>query len=196
MTLIRLIFTDRNNQSSSVFSVSSVFYFGIMDLQFTVNGKAAQLEVDDALRLVDILREKLDLTGTKEGCGVGECGACTVIMNGDAVCSCLILAGQLQGAEIETVESLEENGVLSRLQQAFLEHGAVQCGFCTPGMLMSAKALLDRNAQPTEQEIKDALAGNLCRCTGYAPIVEAVKAVAQYPQYHLGYQLTRNSSAR
>lgn len=149
----------------------------MIDLQFTVNGKTVQLEVEDSLRLVDILREKLDLTGTKEGCGIGECGACTVIMNGEAVCSCLILAGQLQGAEIETVENLGREGVLSRLQQAFLEHGAVQCGFCTPGMLMSAKALLDKTPHPTEEEIKTALEGNLCRCTGYIPIIEAVKAV-------------------
>ena len=149
----------------------------MINLTFTVNGKKIQLEVEDSLRLVDILRVKLNLTGTKEGCGIGECGACTVIMNGDAVCSCLILAGQLEGAEIETVENLERDGVLSRLQQAFLEHGAVQCGFCTPGMLMSAKALLDKTPHPTEEEIKTALEGNLCRCTGYIPIVEAVKAV-------------------
>jgi carbon-monoxide dehydrogenase small subunit len=153
----------------------------MIDLQFTVNGEKIQLEVEDSLRLVDILREKLDLTGTKEGCSIGECGACTVIMNGDAVCSCLILAGQLQGSEIETVENLEQEGVLSRLQQAFLEHGAIQCGFCTPGMLMSAKALLEKNPHPTEEEIKTALEGNLCRCTGYIPILEAVKAVAKYP---------------
>jgi len=131
------------------------------------------------MRLLDILREKLDLTGTKEGCGIGECGACTVIMNGEAVCSCLVLAAQAQGAHIETVESLEQNDTLSDLQAAFLRHGAVQCGFCTPGMLMSAKALLDRNPHPTEQEIKKALEGNLCRCTGYIPIVAAVNDVSQ-----------------
>jgi carbon-monoxide dehydrogenase small subunit len=151
----------------------------MIDLTFTVNGKRIQLEVEDSLRLVDILRVKLNLTGTKEGCGIGECGACTVIMNGEAVCSCLVLAGQLQGAEIETVENLEQEGVLSRLQQAFLEHDAIQCGFCTPGMLMSAKALLDKNPHPIEEEIKTALEGNLCRCTGYIPIVKAVKAVAK-----------------
>ncbi|GAK54692.1 carbon monoxide dehydrogenase, small subunit [Candidatus Moduliflexus flocculans] len=151
----------------------------IMNLQLTVNGKKRQLEVDDSMRLLDILREKLDLTGTKEGCGIGECGACTVIMNGEAVCSCLVLAAQAQGANIETVESLEQNDTLSDLQAAFLRHGAVQCGFCTPGMLMSAKALLDRNPHPTEQEIRKALEGNLCRCTGYIPIVEAVNDVSQ-----------------
>jgi carbon-monoxide dehydrogenase small subunit len=150
----------------------------MMDLQFTVNGKKVQLEVEDSMRLVDILRVKLNLTGTKEGCGIGECGACTVIMNGEAVCSCLVLAAQVQDAEIETVESLEQGDVLSELQQAFLKHGAIQCGFCTPGMLMSAKALLDKNPHPTEEEIKTALEGNLCRCTGYIPIMEAVKDVA------------------
>ena len=151
----------------------------MINLQFTVNGKQVQHEVEDSMRLLDILRVKLNLTGTKEGCGIGECGACTVIMNGDAVCSCLVLAAQVQGAEIETVESLEQNSVLSRLQQAFLKHGAIQCGFCTPGMLMSAKALLDKNPHPTEEEIKTALEGNLCRCTGYIPIVEAVKDAAK-----------------
>ena len=153
----------------------------MIDLIFNVNGEDVRLEVDDSMRLVDILREKLDLTGTKEGCGIGECGACTVIMNAEAVCSCLILAGQLQDAEIETVENLENSGILSELQQAFLKHGAIQCGFCTPGMLMSAKALLDKNPHPTEQEIKDVLEGNLCRCTGYIPIVEAVKNVGKHP---------------
>lgn len=151
----------------------------MLDLQFTVNGKEVQLEVEDSMRLLDILRLELGLTGTKEGCGIGECGACTVIMNGDAVCSCLVLAAQAQGAIVETVENLEQDGVLSRLQQAFLDHGAIQCGFCTPGMLMSAKALLDRNPHPSEEEIRQALEGNLCRCTGYIPIIEAVKAAAQ-----------------
>ncbi|MDY0095499.1 MAG: (2Fe-2S)-binding protein [Candidatus Vecturithrix sp.] len=150
-----------------------------MNLQFTVNGKEIQLEVEDSMRLLDILRLELGLTGTKEGCGVGECGACTVIMNGDAVCSCLILAAQAQGAIVETVENLEQDGVLSRLQQAFLDHGAIQCGFCTPGMLMSAKALLDKNPHPSEEEIRQALEGNLCRCTGYIPILDAVKAATQ-----------------
>ena len=159
------------------------------NVQFTVNGKATQLELDDSMRLIDVLREKLDLTGTKEGCGIGECGACTVILNGEAVCSCLILAGQLEGAEVETVENLEQDGVLSSLQQAFLDHGAVQCGICTPGMLMSAKALLDRNPHPTEEEIKTALEGNLCRCTGYIPILDAVKDVAKQPVYHSGHKL-------
>jgi len=151
----------------------------MIDIKFKVNGKEVRLEVDDSMRLLDILREKLDLTGTKEGCSVGECGACTVIMNGEAVNSCMILACQLQDAEIETVENLEQNEVLSALQESFLENGAIQCGFCTPGMLMSAKALLDKNPHPQIKEIKTALEGNLCRCTGYIPIVKAVSAVAE-----------------
>ncbi|MCK4358535.1 MAG: (2Fe-2S)-binding protein [Candidatus Cloacimonetes bacterium] len=150
----------------------------MIELKLKVNGKHFQIQVDDSMRLLDILRDELNLTGTKEGCGIGECGACTVIMNGKAVCSCLILAGQLHNAEIETIENLEKDEVLSKLQLAFLENGAIQCGFCTPGMLMSAKALLDKNAHPNEMEIKEALEGNLCRCTGYIPILEAVKAVA------------------
>ncbi len=149
----------------------------MIKINFTVNNQKVSLEVSDSLRLLDILRNELNLTGTKEGCGIGECGACTVIMNGKAVCSCLILAGQLHNAEIETIENLEKDEVLSKLQQAFLEHGAIQCGFCTPGMLISAKALLDKNPNPDEMEIKEALEGNLCRCTGYIPILEAVKAV-------------------
>ena len=146
----------------------------MVDIKFTVNGKSVELRVDDSRRLLDIIREELGLTGTKEGCAIGECGACTVIMNGEAVNSCLILAAQIQGAEIETVENLERNEVLSELQEAFLDNGAIQCGFCTPGMLMSAKALLDKNPHPTEAEIKTALEGNLCRCTGYVPILNSV----------------------
>ena len=117
----------------------------MIDLKFKVNGKKIEIKVDDSQRLLDILRNKLDLSGTKEGCGIGECGACTVIMNGEAVNSCLIFAEQVQDAQIETVENLEQDEVLSNLQKAFLNHGAIQCGFCTPGMLMSAKALLDKN---------------------------------------------------
>ena len=149
----------------------------MIDLKFKVNGKIVELKVDDSLRLLDILRDNLGLTGTKEGCGIGECGACTVIMNGEAVNSCLILAVQVQGAEIETIENLERDDVLSKLQKAFVDKGAIQCGFCTPGMLMSAKALLDKNPKPSIEEIKTALEGNLCRCTGYIPIIEAIKHV-------------------
>lgn len=150
----------------------------MIDLKIKVNSTEYTLQVDDSKRLLDILRDDLGLTGTKEGCGIGECGACTVIMNGDAVNSCLVLAVQANGAEIETVENLEQDNVLSRLQQAFVDNGAIQCGFCTPGMLMSAKALLDKNHHPTEEEIKEALEGNLCRCTGYIPILNSVKEAA------------------
>ena len=147
----------------------------MIDIKFNVNGKDVKLTVDDSLRLLDILRDELGLTGTKEGCAVGECGACTVIMNGEAVNSCMILAEQVQNAKVETVENLEKNEVLSKLQDAFLDNGAIQCGFCTPGMLMSAKALLDKSPTPSEEEIKTALEGNLCRCTGYIPILNSVK---------------------
>ncbi|MCF7794571.1 MAG: (2Fe-2S)-binding protein [Candidatus Cloacimonetes bacterium] len=150
-----------------------------MKVNFEVNDKKYKLEVDDAKRLLDILRDDLGLTGTKEGCGIGECGACTVIMNGDAVNSCLVLAAQINGAKIETVENLEKDDILDNLQQSFVENGAIQCGFCTPGMLMSAKALLDKNPHPTEEEIKEALEGNLCRCTGYIPIIKSVKKAAE-----------------
>jgi carbon-monoxide dehydrogenase small subunit len=148
-------------------------------IKFIVNNQKYELEVDDSMRLLDILREQLHLTGTKEGCGIGECGACTVIIDGNAVNSCLILAAQVNGAEIETVENLEENETLSRLQQAFVDNGAIQCGFCTPGMLMSAKALLDKNPHPTIDEIKTALEGNLCRCTGYVPIIKSIQAAVK-----------------
>ena len=151
----------------------------MINLHIKVNGKDYKLKVDDFKRLLDILRDDLGLTGTKEGCGIGECGACTVIMNGDAVNSCLVLAVQANGAEIETVENLEQDNVLSRLQKAFVDNGAIQCGFCTPGMLMSAKALLDKNPHPSEDEIKEALEGNLCRCTGYLPILKSVKEAAK-----------------
>ena len=151
----------------------------MINLKINVNGKDHELEVEDSMRLLDILRDELRLTGTKEGCAVGECGACTVIMNGDAVNSCLILASQANNATIETVENLEQDDVLSKLQNAFVEEGAIQCGFCTPGMLMSAKALLDVTPHPTEDQIKEALEGNLCRCTGYVPILNAVKKTAK-----------------
>ena len=147
----------------------------MIDLNFNVNGNDVEITVDDSIRLLDILRDELGLTGTKEGCAIGECGACTVIMNDETVNSCMILAAQVDGSEIETVENLEKNEVLSKLQDAFLNNGAIQCGFCTPGMLMSAKALLNKNSTPSEEEIKTALEGNLCRCTGYIPILNSVK---------------------
>ncbi len=148
-------------------------------MQCTVNGRQYTLEVEANLTLVEFLREKLGLTGTKVGCGVGECGACTVIMNGEAVNACLILAVQAEGAEIVTVEGLERDGRMDPLQESFIRHGAVQCGFCTPGMLLSARALLARNPTPTEDEIRTAISGNLCRCTGYQQIVDAIGAVAR-----------------
>jgi len=141
--------------------------FGMKDISFTVNGKLQQVKVDDSSRLIDILRINFGLTGTKEGCSVGECGACTVIMNGSTVCSCTVMGFQMEGSVVETVENLEKSQTLSKMQQAFLDNGAVQCGYCTPGMLMSTKALLDNNPNPTEDEIKTALEGNICRCTGY-----------------------------
>ena len=151
----------------------------MINLKLNVNGKDHILEVEDSMRLLDILRDELRLTGTKEGCAVGECGACTVIMNGDAVNSCLILATQANNSTIETVENLEQDDVLSKLQNSFVNEGAIQCGFCTPGMLMSAKALLDKTSHPTEEQIKEALEGNLCRCTGYVPILNAVKKATE-----------------
>ena len=150
-----------------------------MEIGLKVNGREVHVEIDPHARLIDLLREKLALTGTKEGCGIGECGACTVILDGETVCSCLVLAAQCQGGTVETIESLAKDDTLSKLQQAFLDYGGTQCGYCTPGMLMSAKALLDNNPHPTEEEIKTALEGNLCRCTGYTPIMHSIKAVLQ-----------------
>ncbi|TGE39782.1 (2Fe-2S)-binding protein [Desulfosporosinus fructosivorans] len=150
-----------------------------MELEMTVNGMAQRVRVKPNDRLIDVLRESLGLTGAKEGCsGEGECGACTVIMNGKAVNSCLVLALQARGKEIVTIEGLEHNGELDLLQQAFIDSGAVQCGYCTPGMIMAAKALLMENPTPSEAEIRLAIAGNLCRCTGYIKIIDAIQAVA------------------
>lgn len=150
-----------------------------MQIRFKVNGQEYNLDVSPTLRLVDLLRDRLGLTGTKEGCGEGECGSCTVIMNGKAVNSCLVLAPQIRGQEIITIEALEKNGRLDKLQESFINNGAIQCGYCTPGMLMSAKALLMANSNPSEEEIKIAIAGNLCRCTGYNKIINAIKEAAE-----------------
>ena len=147
-------------------------------LHIILNEQSKFLHVNANRRLLDILREDFKLTGTKEGCSIGECGACTVIMNGRAVNSCLVLAGQVNEAKIITIEHLADNGKLNSLQQNFLEAGAVQCGYCTPGMLMSATALLLENPHPSEEEIKEAIAGNLCRCTGYKQIIQAVQKTA------------------
>lgn len=146
-------------------------------IELKVNGVRIVSDVEDNVRLIDFLREELKLTGTKEGCSVGECGACTVIMDGKSVCSCLLLAAQCNGAEVTTVEALYHDPVGKKLQNAFVRHGGVQCGFCTPGVLMSAKALLDANPSPSDDELKEALEGNICRCTGYQPIITSIKAV-------------------
>lgn len=143
-------------------------------LKFILNGKTVEVEAADNARLLDVLRDTLGLTGTKEGCGVGECGACTVIVNGDAVDSCLYPALRANGKSVTTIEGLSKDGRLDRLQQAVLDHHALQCGFCTPGFIMSAKALLDKNPHPTREEVKVAIAGNLCRCTGYEQLIEAI----------------------
>jgi len=147
-------------------------------ISFILNGLSVELAVDPKARLVDVLREELDLTGTKEGCGQGECGACTVLLDGQAVNSCLVLVGQIRGRNVVTIEGLANDGELDPLQEAFIAEGAVQCGYCTPGMLLSAKALLMKNPLPSEQEIKESIAGNLCRCTGYVKIVQAIKTAA------------------
>jgi len=147
-------------------------------VNFRVNGVDEQVDVPSNMSLLQMLREKLGLTGTKNGCSAGECGACTVLMDGEPVNSCMVLAVECGGKEIITVEGLIHAGRLDPIQESIIEEGGVQCGFCTPGVLMSARALLDRNPDPTEFEIRDALVGNLCRCTGYVRIVEAVKKAA------------------
>lgn len=144
----------------------------------TVNGIRRELEVKANRTLLSVLRQDLEMTGTNEGCSTGDCGACTVLMNGVPVTSCLVLAVDADGAEITTIEGLAQDGELHPVQKAFIEKGAVQCGYCTPGMIMSAVALLNENPHPTEVEVRTAIAGNLCRCTGYAKIVEAVLAAA------------------
>ena len=148
-------------------------------IQLNVNGTDYDLLVAPNRTLTQTLREDLGLTGTKHGCGVGDCGSCTVLLNGAPVNSCLVLAVQADGSEITTIEGLAEGRSLHPLQASFVEKGAIQCGFCTPGMILSAKALLDRNDRPTAHEIREALSGNLCRCTGYQKIVEAVSDAAE-----------------
>lgn len=148
-------------------------------ISLTVNGASEYVEVPANMTLLALLRERLGLTGTKNGCSTGECGACTVLMNGEPVNACLVLAVETDGAEIITVEGLAHDDQLDPLQQALIDHSGVQCGFCTPGVLISARALLNRNPRPTEDDIKDALRGNLCRCTGYVRIIQAVKAAAK-----------------
>jgi len=149
------------------------------EITLTVNGETERLEVESHRTLLQVLREDLDLTGTKDGCNRGECGACTVLFDGEPVNACLVLAVEADGHEVVTIEGLAQDGALDSLQRAFINHNAVQCGFCTPGMIISARALLDRNPRPSEMEIRQAIAGNLCRCTGYTRIVEAVQEVAE-----------------
>ncbi len=148
-------------------------------IEFQLNGKKTTLEVPSHRLLLDLLRDEIGLTGTKEGCGTGDCGACTVLFNGKPVNSCLVLSGEIDGAELVTIEGLKSGPELHPVQKAFIEDGGVQCGYCTSGMLMMVKSLLDENLSPTEEEIRFALSGNLCRCTGYAKIVLAVKDAAK-----------------
>lgn len=151
---------------------------GTFSVNMWVNGRTVRAEVPATRTLLEFLREDLGLTGTKEGCGKGECGACTVLVDGKPVNSCLMLAYQADGKQVVTIEGLERDGSLHPIQEAFVTEGAVQCGFCTPGMIMSAKALLDANPSPTRDEIRQAISGNLCRCTGYAKIIRAIEVAA------------------
>lgn len=148
-------------------------------IQLKINGETHEVTVKPNETLLDVIRYRLELTGTKKGCDTGQCGSCTVLLDGKPVNSCLILALEARGKEILTIEGLAKNGQLHPLQEAFIQEGAVQCGYCTPGMLLSAKALLDENPTPTEEEVKEAIAGNLCRCTGYVKIVTAILAGAE-----------------
>jgi carbon-monoxide dehydrogenase small subunit len=148
-------------------------------IKLTVNGQKYELSVPLHRTLLEVIREELGLTGTKEGCGLGECGACTVIMDGKTVNSCLVLAVEADGKNIITIEGLAKGDKLHPIQKAFIDHGGFQCGFCTPGMIMSAKALLDANPHPTEEEIRQGISGNFCRCTGYTKIIESIKAAAE-----------------
>ncbi len=150
-------------------------------IHFILNGESAEVEIEPHLTLLQLLRDKLELTGTKEGCGMGECGACTVLLDGKSVNSCIFPAIEVDGKSVLTIEGLADvQGKLHPIQKAFIENGAIQCGFCTPGMVLSAKALLDENPKPTEEEIRTGIAGNLCRCTGYLQIVQAIKAASEH----------------
>ena len=147
-------------------------------MKITVNGQQREIMAAPCSTLLDVLRYDLGLTGVKEGCGNGNCGSCTVLLDGEPVNSCLVLIGEVEGKEIATIEGLAQGNILHPLQQAFIEEGAVQCGFCTPGVILNAKAMLDSNPRPTEEEVRDTIAGNLCRCTGYDKIVRAILKVA------------------
>ncbi len=148
-------------------------------VSLTVNGKLYTRSAKPNMTLLDFIRDELGLTGTKKGCETGDCGACTVILDGLPVNSCQVLALEASGKQVLTIEGLNNGKELHLLQEAFVEYGAIQCGFCTPGMILTAKALLDKNSNPTEEEIKEAISGNLCRCTGYTKIIEAIRATAQ-----------------
>ena len=150
----------------------------IQPIEFTLNGKATTVDAPAHRLLLDLLRDEIGVTGTKEGCGTGDCGACTVYLNGKPVNSCLVLTGELSGADVVTIEGLKEGDAYHPIQAAFIEDGGAQCGYCTPGMLMMAKSFLEENPNPTDDEIRFALSGNLCRCTGYVKIVEAVQDAA------------------
>lgn len=149
------------------------------EIELTINGSPYRLSVEPDRTLLEVLREDLGLTGTKEGCASGECGACTVLLDGEPIRSCLILAVDVRGREIVTIEGVAENRTPHKIQKAFVDHGAIQCGFCTPGMILVGKALLEKHPEPDESQIREAISGNLCRCTGYAKIVEAIKAAGR-----------------
>ncbi len=148
-------------------------------IKFILNGRPTEVAVPSHWTLLKLLREKLGLTGTKEGCGIGECGTCTVLLDGMPVNSCLVLAPKVEGKKVETIEGLGSQESLHPLQKSFIEHGAIQCGFCTPGILMSSKALLEEKSSPNKEEIREAISGHLCRCTGYQQIIEAIKKASE-----------------
>ena len=150
----------------------------MVSIELKINGEIHAVSIKPNETLLDVLRDKIGLTGTKKGCDTGQCGACTVLLDGKPVPSCLMLAIDVKNSEIVTIEGLADNGSLHSLQEAFVNEGAVQCGYCTPGMILSAKALLDQNPNPSEQEIKEAISGNLCRCTGYVKIIQAISIAA------------------
>lgn len=152
----------------------------MMDIQLIINGINYKVDIDVNMRLIDLLRDKLGLIGTKEGCGEGECGACTIIMDGVSVNSCMVMAFQANGSNIITIEGLENNGELHPIQKAYMEEGSVQCGFCIPGLIMSTKALLDKHPHPTRDEIREGMSGNLCRCTGYNKAIDAAEKAIKY----------------
>jgi carbon-monoxide dehydrogenase small subunit len=153
----------------------------MQNLSFILNGRSVTVEISQSMTLIEVLRDELKLTGTKEGCKSGDCGACTVLLDGDPVNSCLVPALKVEGRQIETIEGIGEPGNLHPIQQAFLDHGALQCGYCTPGMVLSVKALLDKKSRPSTREIREAISGNLCRCGSYVQIVEAVESVSREP---------------